>query len=170
MSVIMSNKNIPNSGMKEAGTSCESLSPGSHGMQGQVPGGHNQATTNKTPLNADNEDNGMVLGEEEWEDLFGNSMEITSFNGFSCESSNEDDIDINYNNKERQTRTKTLNTAVLECYFLSRSVDEEGKPVRGYRRRMHNIWKERYGTEITEQCLCDQARIIRKNDCISKLE
>ena len=45
--------------------------------------------------NADNEDNLMDLREEEWEDLFGYSMEIASFNGFSCESSNEDDIDIN---------------------------------------------------------------------------
>ena len=34
----------------------KSLSPGSLGMQGQVPGGCNQATTNKTPLNADNEE------------------------------------------------------------------------------------------------------------------
>ena len=96
-------------------------------------------------------------------------MGITCFNGFSCESSNEHDISINYNNKERQTWTKTLNTAVTECYFLSRPVDEEGKPVRGYR-RMHNIWKERYGTEITEQRLCDQARMIRKNEWITKLE
>ena len=102
MSVIMSNKNISNNGVKEAGTSCEGLSPGSLGMQGQVPGGCNQATTNKTPLNADNEDNVMVLGEEEWEDLFGNSMEAAGFNGFSCESSNEDDIDIGCNYKERQ--------------------------------------------------------------------
>ena len=100
MSVIMSNKNVPNNGVKEAGTSCEGLPPGSLGMQGQVPGGRNQATTNKTALNSDNEDNVMVLGEEEWEDLFGNSMEVTSFNGFSCESSNEDDIDIGCNNNE----------------------------------------------------------------------
>ena len=57
----MSNKYIPSNGEKEARTSCESLSPGSLGMQGQVPGGRNQATTNKTPLNADNEDNVMVL-------------------------------------------------------------------------------------------------------------
>ena len=42
----------------------------------------------------------MALGEEEWEDLFGNGMGITSFNRFSCESSNEDDININYRNKE----------------------------------------------------------------------
>ena len=55
--------------MKEAGNSCESLSPGNLGMQGQVLGSRNQATTNKTPLNADNEDNVMVLREEEWEGL-----------------------------------------------------------------------------------------------------
>ena len=35
---------------------------------------------------------------------------------------------------------------------------------------MHNIWKEQYGTKITEQCLCDQARMIRKNEWIIKLE
>ena len=103
MSVIMSNKSrISNNGVNEAGTSCEGLLH-SRGMQGQFPGGRNQTATNKTPLNADNEDNMMILGEEEREDLFGNSMKITSFNGFSCESSDEDDIDINYNNKERQT-------------------------------------------------------------------
>ena len=28
----------------------------------------------------------------------------------------------------------------------NRPVDKESKPVRGYRRRMHNIWKEQYGT------------------------
>ena len=120
-------------------------------------------------MNADNEDYVMVLGEEELEDLFGNSMIITSFNGFSCESSNEDDIDINYQNKERQTWAKTLNAAAMECYFLSRPVDQEGKPVRGYRRRMH-IWKEQYGTKITEQRLCNQARMIRRNECVAKLE
>ena len=164
MSVIMSNKNIPNNGVKEVGTSYEGLS------RQVFPGSRNQATTDKTPLNADNEDNVMVLGGEEWEHLFGNNMETISFNGFSCESSNEDDIDIKYNNKERRTWTKTLNTAVMECYFLSRPVDEEGKPVIGYRRRMHNIWKERYHTEITKQRLCDQVRMIRKNEWITKLK
>ena len=65
---------------------------------------------------------------------------------------------------------KTLNTAVMEGYFLSRPLDEDGKPIRGYKRRMHNIWKERYGTEITEQRLQDQARMIRKNQWIAKRE
>ena len=102
----MLNEYIPKNGVKEAGTSCEGLSPGSLGMQGQVPGGCNEATINNTPLNADNEDNVMVLGEgEEWEEyvrvVFGNSMEIKCINGFSCESSYEDDIGISYNNKEK---------------------------------------------------------------------
>ena len=44
------------------------------------------------------------------------------------------------------------------------------KPIRRYRRRMHNIWKEEYGTEITEQRLCDQARMIKENEWITKLE
>ena len=166
----MWSKYIPSNDIKEAGSSREGLSPCSLRMLGEVSGGFNQATTIKIPLNADNEDNVMVLGEEEWEDLFGKSMEITNFSGFSCESSSEDDIGIDYNNKERQTWTKTLNAAVMECYFLGRPVNEEGKPIRGYRRRMQNIWKERYDTEITEQQLCDQARIIRKNEWITKLE
>lgn len=55
--------------------------------------------------------------------------------------------------------TKEMNVAVMECYFLSEPVDESGKPIRGYRRRMHkiNTWKERQGFNITEQRLCDQA-------------
>ena len=60
MSVVMQNKNIPNSGVKKARTSCEGLSPSSLRMQGQVPGSHNQAATNKNPLNADNKGNVMV--------------------------------------------------------------------------------------------------------------
>ena len=38
----------------------------------------------------------------------------------------------------------------------NRLVDKEGKPVGGYRRSMQNIWKEQYGTEITEQCVTRQ--------------
>ena len=108
----------------EAGISCEGLLPSILRMQEQALGGRSQATMNKAPLNADNEDNVMVLGEEELQDLFGNIMEITRFNGFSSESSSKDDIDINCNDTERQTWTKTLNRAVMECYFLSRPVDK----------------------------------------------
>ena len=54
--------------------------------------------------------------------------------------------------------------------FLSRPGNEVVKPVRGYRRRMHNIWQEQYDTEKTGQRLYEQARIIRKNEWITKLE
>ena len=147
-----------------------SLLPGTIGMQRQVPGSRNQAPTNKTLLNRDNENNGVVLGEEEWEDLFGNSMGITSFNEFSYEWSNKDDISINHNNKERQTWRKTFNTAVMECYFLSRPVDEECELIRQYRRMLGRNWKEQYGTKMTEQSFCDQAKMIRKNELITKME
>ena len=59
----------------------------------------------------------------------------------------------------------------MEWYFLSRPVDEEWKLIRRYRRRMlGRNWKERYGTEIAEQSFCDQARMIRKNELITKME
>ena len=53
---------------------------------------------------------------------------------------------------------------------MSGPEEEAGKPLSGYRRKMHKIWMERYGTEIAEQNLCDQARMIRKNEWITKLE
>ena len=66
--------------------------------------------------------------------------------------------------------TKELNTAVMECYFLSDPVNEDGKPIRGYRQRMHRVWKDRGLLDVSEQNLCDQARAIRKNQWLSEVE
>ena len=66
--------------------------------------------------------------------------------------------------------SKEMNIAVMECYYLSNPVDDNGKPVRGYRRRMHSFWKERQSFNITEQRLCDQARLIRKNNWLTALQ
>ena len=74
--------------------------------------------------------------------IFENSIEIKSFNVFSCPLASGDNISIKYNNQEKQTRTKTLNITAIECYFLIRPVKADGKPVREYRRGIHNIWKE----------------------------
>ena len=63
-----------------------------------------------------------------------------------------------------------MNIAVMECYYLSKPVDENGRPVRGYRQRMHAVWKERGLQKITEQRLCDQARAIRKNEWFTSVE
>ena len=59
--------------------------------------------------------------------------------------------------------SKNVNKIVMECFFRSKPFDDDGKPIRGYRQRMMQEWKEHGVFEITEQRLCDQARAIRKN-------
>ena len=66
--------------------------------------------------------------------------------------------------------TKEMNIAVMECYFLSNSVDENGKPIRGYRRCMYSTWTERQSFHVTEQRLCDEARMIRKSGWLAELQ
>ena len=58
----------------------------------------------------------------------------------------------------------------MECFFRSKPFDDDGKPIRGYRQRMMQEWKEHGVFEITEQRLCDQRRAIRKNSWLSNLE
>ena len=58
----------------------------------------------------------------------------------------------------------------MKCYYRSKPFDEEGKPVRGYRRRMFKEWRDRGMFESTEQRVCDQARAFRKNGWLSELE
>ena len=70
----------------------------------------------------------------------------------------------------RMKWSRDMNIAVMECYYLSKPVDENGRPVRGYRQRMHAVWKERGLQKITEQRLCDQARAIRKNEWFTLVE
>ena len=38
---------------------------------------------------------------------------------------------------------RDMNIAVMECYHLSKPVDGSGRPIRGYRQRIHAVWKER---------------------------
>ena len=58
----------------------------------------------------------------------------------------------------------------MECVFRSKLFDDDGKPIRVYKQRMIQKWKEHGVFEITEQRLCDQARAIRKNGWLSDLE
>ena len=44
----------------------------------------------------------------------------------------------------------------MECYFLSRPFDEEGNPIRGYKKQMHAIWKERQSFKVREQIMIGQ--------------
>ena len=63
-----------------------------------------------------------------------------------------------------------MNVAVMECYLLSRSFDEEGIPIIGYKKRIHSIWKERQGLKVMEQRLRDQTRMISMNGWLTELE
>ena len=65
---------------------------------------------------------------------------------------------------------KEVKKVVMECCYRSKSFDEEGKPIRGYRKRMFREWKERGMFESTEQRVRDQAKAIRKNGWLSERE
>ena len=58
----------------------------------------------------------------------------------------------------------------MECFFRSKSFDDDGKPIRGYRQGMIQEWEEHGVFEITEQRLSDQAREITKKGWVSDLE
>ena len=70
----------------------------------------------------------------------------------------------------RMKWNKEVNKIVMECFYRSKPFDEEGKPVRGYRRRMFREQGDRGLFESTEQRICDQGRAIRKNRWLSQLE
>ena len=55
----------------------------------------------------------------------------------------------------RKSWNKEMSVAVMECYFLRKPADKEEKLLRGYRKQMHAIWKERHQMVVTEQRLCD---------------
>ena len=57
----------------------------------------------------------------------------------------------------------------MECFYRSKPFDDEGKPIRGYKKRMFREWRERGMLESTEQRVCEQARAIRKNGWLSEL-
>ena len=44
----------------------------------------------------------------------------------------------------------------MEYFYRSKPFDEEGKPFRGYRKRLFREWRERGMFESTEQRMCDQ--------------
>ena len=66
---------------------------------------------------------------------------------------------------------KEVNIVVMECYYRSNRIDENGVPLDGYRQRMYREWLERgpFG-DAKEQRTLDQARAIRKNGWLKEVE
>jgi hypothetical protein len=63
-----------------------------------------------------------------------------------------------------------MNVVAMECYYWSQLVDAEGKPARGYRKRMHEMWKAKGLFSVSEQRLCDQVRAIMRKGWLSGVE
>ena len=59
---------------------------------------------------------------------------------------------------------------VMECYYRSNPIDENGVPLKGYRQKMYKEWLERepFG-DATEQRICDQARAMRNNGWLTEI-
>ena len=64
----------------------------------------------------------------------------------------------------RRKYARDDNRAIMECYYRSKPES------RGYRKRMHTIWKERDMFDISEQRLVDQARTIIKKEWFTSEE
>ena len=58
----------------------------------------------------------------------------------------------------------------MNRYLKSDPVNENGTPIRGYRKRLFKVWQEIGPFEPTEHRVCDQARAIRKNGWLSEIE
>ena len=67
------------------------------------------------------------------------------------------------------TARKEVNIVVMECYYRSNPIDENGVPLKGYRQRMYRRWLEQgpFG-DGTEQRICDQTRATRNKWMVNR--
>ena len=64
----------------------------------------------------------------------------------------------------RKKWPKKVNIVVMECYYRSNPIDDNGVPLKGYKQRMYKKWFEQGASgNAIEQRICDQARAIRRN-------
>ena len=159
------------------GLECLDLSPGGKDVGGQASPSRYQATANVEK---------MVLSEDSWNVLFGDSDEFEEWEGpwkYSGDdglAQEEDESGISIcpvpveerhekataakRKKKKSKWTKEENKAVWECYLRSKPLE------RGYRKRMHEIWKVKNMRKITEQRLCDQRKQIQEKHWLEELE
>ena len=53
---------------------------------------------------------------------------------------------------------------VMECYYRSNLIDDNGVPLKGYKQSMYRKWLEQGASgNAIEQRICDLARAIRRN-------
>ena len=121
----------------------------------------------------------------DWWDAFELSTSDNNNNINNNNNNNNNNNDNNNNNRcspaqlqgpgchratARVKWNKEVNKVVMESFYRIKSFDDEGKPIRGYRRRMFREWRERGMFKSTGHRVCDQPRAIRKNGWILKVE
>ena len=77
-----------------------------------------------------------------------NGMKGTGINGERpapgrCPTDPQGGPDRQHATAMRKKWTKKMNMVVMECYFWSNPVEENGIPLKGYRRRLLREWNER---------------------------
>ena len=64
----------------------------------------------------------------------------------------------------RKKWPKEVNIVVMECYYRSNPIDDNGVPLKRYKQRMYRKWLEQGASgNAIEPRICDQARAIRRN-------
>ena len=61
-----------------------------------------------------------------------------------------------------------MDVAVIQCYFLSRITDEEGRTIKGYRKPVYDTQKSKCGLKATKQRLFNQTLIIWVNGWLTE--
>ena len=64
----------------------------------------------------------------------------------------------------RRKWTTQDNVCIMKCYYMS------DPDMRGYRKRMYNIWRTEGSFEATEQRIVDQVKNIQRKGWLSKLQ
>ena len=108
-------------------------------------------------------DDWILLEEEEWNELFGKRREFTNSEGFSSEESKEIEAG-NISENIRTRSTKEVSKIVIRSFYKTNLTK------RGYRKQMMKIWREIRVSEVTEQRLADQTRVVRANGWSSEAE
>ena len=93
----------------------------------------------------------MVLGANEMMKIFQHNCEGPSSGRCSVAKQRRPGRQPVTAEKSRRKWSKEINVIITECYFQSKSTDETGIPIRGYRQRMYKAWQERGIFPSTEQ-------------------
>jgi len=78
-------------------------------------------------------------------------------------------ISLSSSSTARKKWSKEVNIVVMERYLRSKVLDDNGVPMKRYRRRMYKEWKEHGLFDISEQRVWERAKAIKKYGWFTEL-